>query len=685
MKEKSSPSSDFTMKLLHPSITPESPHFRLAQWPPPDDWPAVIGPKNEIISRVGDARYDFTSFSVLGERIVINFTQGSDSEGKLTFDDVNAGLYRRVVNWWMWADRRRLTAKSLHGYAHRIKPLFVLCCREKIAASEIHRFPHIVDKLVGRVHPSTANEFLTMVREFWSVRDQIGFVLLDERGMERFEAGLPDHKTRQTPYIPPRIWIYQNNRLRQFLEDFLIHQAKIEAVFNLALDTYLKNFGSAEVLFARRNTPEGVSNLRSPFIPLTKGSGLIYLGSFMEVTERYGIADLLNRWHHLEGKPNNNYGIKRLSRFMGMAMFVGHKYLLNMSGMRSIEARSLRTNSFEEENDPEFGQIFLLVGETTKTVQDSDARWVTSKTAKLAIDVMACVAKLRASAKALNPFAQASPSEKDYLLLTGASTEPWTHIKELGFPNLAYDLWESRYPALFDRAELTIQEADLRIARLVTPTLDPDRFAVGRVWPLSNHQLRRTLAVNMSASDEVSDVTLQYQLKHLRRAMALYYGQGFSRLRLNMKYTSEYLRTAYEMLRLQLNELFDSRYASPFGDTHKINLLKRISPEQRQPMNPRDSDRLEQLSKNGGASFRRTLVGLCLKDAPCEYGGIQNIIFCSSCDKALGDKNRLPQIKQLRRNIEIQLKEVQPDSPESESLQLQLRSAEVFIRVLQKA
>ncbi|MEX3937270.1 hypothetical protein AB4Y32_37005 [Paraburkholderia phymatum] len=76
---------------------------------------------------------------------------------------------------------------------------------------------------------------------------------------------------------------------------------------------------------------------------------------------------------------------------------------------------------------------------------------------------------------------------------------------------------------------LRITQQDRDLARLVTPTLDSGRFAVGKVWPLAWHQLRRTGTVNMQASGLVSDASLQFQLKHVSRAMSLYYGRGYAR------------------------------------------------------------------------------------------------------------------------------------------------------------
>ena len=52
----------------------------------------------------------------------------------------------------------------------------------------------------------------------------------------------------------------------------------------------------------------------------------------------------------------------------------------------------------------------------------------------------------------------------------------------------------------------------------------------------------------MQASGLVSDASLQFQLKHVARAMSLYYGQNHSRVRLEEKAHTYYVRTMYETL-----------------------------------------------------------------------------------------------------------------------------------------
>lgn len=684
----------YTLNIKHPSISPGSPHYRIPAWPPPNDWPVVIDEDGRVVCRVGDLHWNFAAYGNRGVSSTINFEKGAlkrkdDDDVVVEIDPTNRALFQRVMCWYLWGHRHRLHPHSLAGYAARIKPIFLLCAHHGVAASDLFRFPKVVDLLASSVAPSTANEVLTMLNELWTIRDVLGFMMLDRRSLAQFEAGLPSHQEQQTPYIPPRIWLYQIGRLRAFLEDFIAHKDAIENFFRYAHDAYVDNMGSLEEAYSR-----GAGNL-SPFNRYAGSNDeATYIGSFWDVAGQFGISELLERWTpYSPSRAIGNHKGGRLLillRYFRAANFVGHKYLLNLSGVRRNEGADFRVRCFEVERDPTYGDIFLLRGETSKSVRDDDAVWITSPSAKLAVDVMATIARLRVECAQANPFITLPADEVENPWLLSKVREPWAPSSRSNGKgrkssrNDSYSAWSEICPSLFDLRELLINEEDIRLARLVTPSLDPERYAAGRPWHFHDHQLRRTTAVNMCASGLVSEPSLQNQLKHLRRAQSLYYGRGFTSLVLNRKYAEDYLRTAYEMLRRQIAILSDERYVSPLGERHKENLLKRTgSALSDEPLGKRDMVQIQKLVARGGLAAKPTLMGLCLSSFPCEWGGVLNIIHCSSCDRALGDRTKLRQIEDVRQMIQENLQRTPANSPDQESLELQLSSVEKFIRVLQ--
>lgn len=205
---------------------------------------------------------------------------------------------------------------------------------------------------------------------------------------------------------------------------------------------------------------------------------------------------------------------------------------------------------------------------------------------------------------------------------------------------------------------------------------------MGAVWPLAWHQLRRTGAVNMQASGLVSDASLQYQLKHVTRAMSLYYGQNHSQLRLEVRAHTLYVRTMYETLGRELQQLTSERFVSPHGQKRKAEIVRLISPE--------DAKKMIGLAKKGAVACRPIILGVCSSREPCPYGGIDNIAHCGGGDSAdarpcpdvLYDSERLGAVDDLEHVLKERLATAQNGSPLMESLMAQQRSVESFRRVV---
>lgn len=334
----------------------------------------------------------------------------------------------------------------------------------------------------------------------------------------------------------------------------------------------------------------------------------------------------------------------------------------------------------------------MLRGRTSKTLDDDDARWPTSPSVKVAVDAMTCIARLRMICAEANPDVPSTAEEISNPHLVVRAYEPWGTCGAQEFRKplsvraqpLSYmQVFDEAYPNLFDLEELRITQADLDIARLVTPTLNSDIFAIGKIWPLSWHQLRRTGAVNMQASGLVSDASLQYLLKHASRVMSLYYGQGYSRVRLNGKAQAIYIRTMYEILGKEIANLFTDRFISPHGDKRKFEILKMVA--------LKDSRKLTELAALGKVSWRETLLGGCTKRGPCPYGGVDNVAHCGGgdggtpCADVLYDREKTQTLHQLSQVISSRLLEAPNGSPYRESLEAQQRAVENALNVIESS
>lgn len=669
------------LQIDSPLSVPSAANFRPLNWPPAHDWPVVFNEKGEIVCRWGCPVWPLYPWAK--QALSLNFGDGPINHGD-SIDPANANLLRQITGWWIWGPNGVQAAGTLYNKFTLIRQVFVMCSKEGILASDLMRFPAVADRLPGVLAPSRAAGVIAILHDLYDQRDKFGFILLDRTGLSRLEAAIPDHESKQTPYIPPRIWTYQVTRLRSCLDDFLAHREQVEACYRFCLDVYSTNYGS----LAKALTVEPI-NSRVPFqTPSNKNagakSGAKFHGPFKQTAKRFGIDELLARWVGAPSEGDSAKGIRLLSAYMSLISLTGLAYLLNYSLMRIEEAWDLRQDCLDIERDEKFGDIYLLHGVTTKTMDDSNARWPTSPSVKVAIEAMTCITRLRLICAEAHPDINLTQEDIDNPYLINKVFAPWTSRnlkkRELRpFYGGYADSLTAVYPLLFDVDTLRITEQDLQLARYITPTLDPERFAVGKPWPFAWHQLRRTGAVNMQASGLVSDATLQLLLKHVTRTMTLYYGQNHTRLKLNNDARTQYVRTMYEVLGKELARLTTERFVSPHGDRRKTEIVRLIT--------QKDAKALTAAAKRGAIACREIILGYCMNREPCAYGGIDSIAHCGGgdgsapCPDVLYDKRNIEMIRKLDKTLDERLINAPTDSPLRNSLQAQKRSVRNFLDV----
>jgi hypothetical protein len=651
------------LNIESPLINETAVNFRLPSWPPPRDFPVVLDREGSVVSRYGDPVWDLSAWDRVPQ--VLNFGDGPLRKGTARISAVNADTLRIVAAWWLWGPRSVFTASTLVLQHQIFRNLFALCTSEGIDARELSRYPGVINALANRLPPARGEYALGLLYTLYEQRSQLGFTLLDAEGLRRLASSLPSPSAKeQTAYIPPRIWSYQINRLRAVLDDFDLYKDRIEACYQAALIAYASTYGS---LLAARDSATRLK------ICGRRGA------SFEGLAKEYGIDQLLLRWYAT--KKHKSLPIFALSNFLTMVNRVGIAYLLNFSMMRIQEAWTLHIDCLHVERDQKLGEIAMLCGETTKTIANDDARWITSRSAKIAISALSTITRWRL--KVRETYGDILPDGVPYLIQPAC--EPWAKVSQkpgragkVSYPSYLDVVLE--HPKLFDPSELRVTEEDWRIAKLITPSLDEKLFGVGNIWSFGWHQLRRTGSVNMQASGIVSDFSIQYQLKHETLATSLYYGQGYSHLSFNRAARAEYIRTMYEMMGKELAQLFSDRFVSPYGAERKREILQIVSES--------DHKKLVSEAKAGRVAWRPTLLGGCTKIGPCEYGGVENIVRCGGgdnkapCADALFDQQRLPLIQALRQRLAEQLENAESGSPYQLSLEAQRRAVENTLNVL---
>lgn len=660
-----------SLQINSPKVHPQAGNFRPPSWPPPPNWAPILDAEGRPVCRYSDPIWPLDVWA--GKPLRLNFGDGRTRGASI--DPANAELLRQCVTWIMFGNRGCRNAGTLYHKLQLIKPLFIVCSREGILASYLMRFEAVIDQVAVELAPSNFYKTVSILHDLLDAREQLGFCLLNQDGLRRLAKLQPDHKEEQTPYIPPRIWTYQLNRLRECLQDYAQHQKRVEDCFRFCVDAYAHNAGSLEAAMTLRS-----DKLNAPFQNRATTSSVTHHGPFKLTADRFGITELLERWTGRFSGKEGEKQISKLAQYLELVSKAGLAYLLNFSLMRIEEGYSLRSDCLVIEHDEKFGDIPMLAGETTKTDPDSDARWPVSKSATLAIDAMKHLAALRMLCARERADLGITEEDKDNPYLMSYQYQPWSRGKH-NFYGLRPKPWDyqqmlSTYPRLLDSSRITITEEDLQVARIITPTLNQEVFKVGAVWHFAWHQLRRTGAVNMQSSGLVDDSSLQLQLKHHSRAMTLYYGRNHSRLALNEEARTLYLKTMYQEQARALSAISCPQFVSPLGETRKAAIVNLIS--------EKDAAALIKSIKRGEVSARNIRAGFCFNARPCPYGGIESITHClggddgKGCPDLLLDVNKAGDINRYAKAVDAQLAVVHPDSPRCRALQSEKRSIEKY-------
>jgi hypothetical protein len=560
--------------------------------------------------------------------------------------------------------------------------------RHGVSFSDLNDHTDIIDSLSDVVSPSNRKRTIALLHGLWEEREAIGVALLNPASLARLVERDIQHETLQTAYIPPRIWAYQIERLRECLDDFARHQRQVEDCFNFCVDAYAYNYGSLENLYLRdgKKTNHAILPFHSPDLknPGVR-SGRRFHGPFEGIMRQFGIFELMARWVSM---PDSGWSVRQISTYLSLIQFAGLAYIINFTLMRISEARSLRSDCLYWELDERLGRIPIIRGETTKTDTDSDARWPTSPSVEIAVNAAVCVSRLRMRCSIADHRVNPSNADRANPRLVDYASDPWSgrptasaNPYEVSPRSQRYQLVRHRWPLLFEDEKLRITPEDFNIATMLTPNLvKQPEFAVGQIWPLSWHQLRRTSAVNMFASGFLSNSSMQVVLKHSAWLMPLYYGRGFTKLHLNEEVRATVVGAMYEAMAHGLQSISSDRYVSPHGESRRAAMLVNL-------VGDRDAKTLAQAGRAGTTTFREIRLGACTKLGDCEYGGIESVARCGggdrpgACSDVLFDRAKAAGVKsQLKAAIQMR-DQVQERSPRQLALDAEIRAMENYLDV----
>lgn len=200
---------------------------------------------------------------------------------------------------------------------------------------------------------------------------------------------------------------------------------------------------------------------------------------------------------------------------------------------------------------------------------------------------------------------------------------------------------------------ILIEPTDLQELMLSDPERDyqnDNRYALGKPWPLSSHQLRRSLAFYASSSGFVSLPSLKSQYKHMTIQMTRYYANNFENLKTIFGYFDAdkndfVLPASHVAFEFQVgmpmavaNQLLADvlgKDTSLFGGTGSYMEKQKSRIENGEVCI--EDVRTETLGrvKSGELSYRPTLLGGCTKVGRCDSFLLGDFVECLSCEGAI--------------------------------------------------
>lgn len=336
---------------------------------------------------------------------------------------------------------------------------------------------------------------------------QLGFNLASPKRwkqLERRARELRDNGRQHAP-LPTQIYAGLINNLSAELDDIEAHAPQLLAALREAVEKHA--------------LAKAKSNSRSGDISI--GPTLI---------EKYGLGEyLLKRGFNIKKKALN-----ALSGAVTEIFQVCRLQIHVFSGMRSDEAHSLPFHCMVSKGGLHGRKHCLIAGVTTKFNNGRRLRthWVTTEQDGFrAIRLAQQFSSVVYESLAITP--SIADAQKDrFPLFPSTDYLPWGAriywSKEEWIQAMHQDLYRAK-KLLHVRLFPTISEADIAELEEIDPFRawrDETKFAIGNHWPLTTHQMRRSLAVYANASGLVRLSSLRRQLQHISREMSLYYGRG---------------------------------------------------------------------------------------------------------------------------------------------------------------
>lgn len=213
------------------------------------------------------------------------------------------------------------------------------------------------------------------------------------------------------------------------------------------------------------------------------------------------------------------------------------------------------------------------------------------------------------------------------------------------FPKVRFEgSMRTHFNQIAKAAGAYITQTDLDEFKLINPNCNPqhadEKIQLGKLWPLTSHQCRRSFAVFAKRHDLCSSVAIKQQFKHLDVPTSDWYGEGglnskLSYFQLDVELKGFLRDVQHEMVTEKIHGWLNSK------DELYGKMGKSIMKERKTTAQVFSSwDHVYGLVKSGKLNLVGTLHSYCLAGYECQMQKVSSPAACFTCENQLIDKEK---------------------------------------------
>lgn len=609
-----------------------------------------------VLSRAKDSVWDLSPYNAKGlcKHNFISWTKTALGELQVTIAREMKSIQLVRFNYYHTA--RRVNSVRLSG----LRRLGEFCEKNDITLCQLFNESRyqslLLSSLANLGNKSVARELYVLVGELYHLRvahpafkfAPVEYSLVES--LSQLAGSYSDYKEsfQQTKLVPSRIYAAFIVGFASELDFFNLHSQRCVDFCERRQNGDMYGEAQVRVEFYSRGTP---------------WEDAVVECGLEEVCERYFIT-----------------GLKEFNAYLNSINYIAKNWIHLFSGMRDNEARTLPANTLTTIRSGE-ETVTILRGYTSKTVGQNNVPtyWISSPIVERAITAARSVGRIAAIK---NGWDDSVLSEYPLFPALG-------NVKKTSAAHIY-----SSAPLMATARTLLPEKVHARIpGSLVTEAdiVELERFdgfrdwrndkkvKIGKPWPLSSHQCRRSLAVYSARSGVVGLGSLANQYKHLTETMTSYY-------RSDQVFAENFLALPDQQALMREME-FERRVASMFSyENDVINSSGRlwggegnriqVSRDRGKPLIiTTDREVTARKFEKGEMVYKESPLGGCTNLDSCDKIGFISIFACLDCQYAVLDSNK--SIRKIRygiSNLQQSRGMFPPSSPFYKQLSLEIDS-----------